>query len=140
MRFLDKHHSTNQKFLPDEADIYNGKIIFFTVSAYKEGKIGITGLKRMTDHHVRQVCTVISPKHRGKGYGKEASHLGVKEARKLGYGKISSEIYDWNHKQISIKLSQGFVIEGYHKDDDAPGLSHYTLGKMLNEDTETESS
>jgi hypothetical protein len=32
---------------------------------------------------------------------------------------------------ISIKLKQGYTIEGHHPDHEAPGFDEYSLGKKL---------
>ncbi len=54
-----------------------------------------------------------------------------REVRRAGFKKIRSTIYANNLPMIGIKLAQGFQIEGFHPDHDAPGLHEYSLGKVL---------
>ena len=42
-----------------------------------------------------------------------------------------STIYIDNIPMIVIKLRQGYIIEGLHRDHERPGLHEYSLGKVL---------
>ena len=42
-----------------------------------------------------------------------------------------STVYYFNHVMVQIKLKQGYTIEGYHPDHEAPGFHEYSLGKVL---------
>jgi hypothetical protein len=44
---------------------------------------------------------------------------------------VMTTVYYFNHLMVQIKLKQGYTIEGYHPDHEAPGFHEYSLGKNL---------
>lgn len=94
-------------------------------------KIGVTGFCPKTPTLVETIKTIVFENHRKKGYGKEISLLVEEHCRSIGVKKIISTIYSTNTLMISIKLKQGYTIEGFHPDHEAPGYDEYSLGKIL---------
>ena len=99
---------------------------------YQGETIGITGYSPKTPYLVETIKTIIFHEYRGKGLGKLLSQAIEDECKAKGIKKIMSCIYEFNTTMISIKIKQGYVIEGYHRDHEKPGLHEYTLGKFLN--------
>ncbi len=115
---------------PASEDIFQrGKHFFFAFDNNK--RIGVTGYHLKTPTLAETIKTVILPEHQGKGYGQRLSQLIEDHCRDVGIKKVMSTIYADNTKMISIKLSQGYTIEGYHPDHEAPGWHEYSLGKIL---------
>src|SRR5690606_36742925 len=93
--------------------------------------VGIGSYDIRTRFLVETRKTIIAPEFRGKGRGTAVSWAMEDEIRKRGFKKIRSAVYSNNIPMIQIKLAQGFLIEGFHPDHDAPGLHEYSLGKVL---------
>ena len=93
--------------------------------------IGCSGIYQKTQFLVETIKTVILDEFRGSGLGVSLSQAIEDECKKMGFKKIMSTIYTSNHQMIAIKIKQGYVIEGHHKDHEAPGWDEYSLGKIL---------
>ncbi len=111
--------------------IMSGTIIYYQAFNDNNQMIGISGLKKITPALIETVKTVVLSEYRGKGYGQKISELIEVEAVKLGAKKVMTTIYAWNHAMIGIKLKQGYKIEGFHPDHEAPGFDEYSLGKVI---------
>lgn len=98
---------------------------------FQNEQIGITGYVEKTPLLAETVKTTIFEDHRGKGLGLLLSQTIEEECKKNGIKKIMTTIFSDNHPMISIKLKQGYVIEGFHLDHEAPGYHEYSLGKVL---------
>jgi RimJ/RimL family protein N-acetyltransferase len=108
----------------------NGGVVYFR--AMIEGKqFGITGYAMKTPTLAETVKTTIFEEFQGKGLGKSLSLAIEDECKRIGIKKVMTTIYHFNHAMISIKLKQGYTIEGYHPDHEAPGYHEYSLGKIL---------
>lgn len=104
--------------------------IFFR--AFMHGEfIGITGIAFKTPTLAETIKTIVIEEFRGKNHGKAISLAVENECRKRGVKKVMTTIYADNHSMIAIKLAQGYTIEGYHPDHEAPGFHEYSLGKIL---------
>jgi GNAT superfamily N-acetyltransferase len=68
---------------------------------------------------------------RGQGLGALLSQAIEDECKNIGIKKVMTTIYYFNHAMVHIKLKQGYTIEGYHPDHEAPGFHEYSLGKVL---------
>jgi RimJ/RimL family protein N-acetyltransferase len=132
-RFIMKYHSSPRRVLPSRRDLLNPSYRFFRAVAGKGGKtvLGITSYEIRTPFLVETQKTIVAPEHRGRGWGPQISEAIEQEVRRKGFRKIRSTIYTDNLTMIAIKLAQGFRIEGFHPDHDAPGLDEYSLGKIL---------
>ena len=93
------------------------------------GKVGEGALISAT--LVETVKTTIFKEFRGKGLGASLSQAIEDECQRKGVKKIISTVYYFNHVMVQIKLKQGYTIEGYHPDHEAPGFHEYSLGKVL---------
>ena len=97
-----------------------------------EGKLfGITGYVLKTPTLAETVKTTVFEEYQGKGLGQLLSNAIEDECKRAGIKKVMTTIYHFNHRMISIKLKQGYTIEGYHPDHEAPGFHEYSLGKIL---------
>jgi RimJ/RimL family protein N-acetyltransferase len=94
-------------------------------------QFGITGYTFKTPTLAETVKTTVFEEFQGKGLGKELSTAIEKECLNRGIKKVMTTIYHFNHNMIRIKLKQGYTIEGYHRDHEAPGFHEYSLGKVL---------
>lgn len=100
--------------------------------AMHDGKqIGITGYVLKTPTLAETVKTTVFKEFQGQGWGKLLSEAIEEECRRVGIKKVMTTIFHFNHAMISIKLKQGYTIEGYHPDHEAPGFHEYSLGKVL---------
>jgi RimJ/RimL family protein N-acetyltransferase len=127
---IHSEHYDKVPYLPSAEDIKSGKTVYFW--AHIDGDlVGITGYYLKTKTLAETVKTIIFKEHRGKGYGKLLSQSIEDEVKAIGVKKIMSTIYSFNIPMISIKLKQGYKIEGYHPDHEAPGFDEYSLGKVL---------
>lgn len=100
--------------------------------AMREGKqVGISGYVLKTPTLAETVKTTVFKEFQGLGLGKEISLAIEEECKKNGIKKVMTTIYYFNHTMIGIKLKQGYTIEGYHPDHEAPGFHEYSLGKIL---------
>jgi GNAT superfamily N-acetyltransferase len=93
--------------------------------------IGFTGYELKTPTLAETIKTTIFNSFRGRKLGMLLSQAIEDECRRIGVKKILSTIYFFNHTMVSIKLKQGYTIEGYHPDHEAPGFHEYSLGKIL---------
>ncbi|MGE3610265.1 MAG: N-acetyltransferase family protein [Bacteriovoracaceae bacterium] len=124
-------HYSNTSFPFTLEKAQNPALIFFR-AFYQNEFIGVTGLDAKTPLLAETIKTVILPEHRGKKLGALLSQAIEDECRRRGFKKVMTTIYADNHAMISIKLKQGYTIEGYHPDHEAPGFHEYSLGKILN--------
>jgi RimJ/RimL family protein N-acetyltransferase len=134
--FIRKYHSSPAWILPSRKDLLNPSYHYFRAVAVSPVKlrnqvIGMSGYEVRTQFLVETQRTILHPDYRGQGWGAILSHEVEKLVRKKKFRKIRSTIYCDNLAMISIKLAQGFRIEGYHPDHDGPGLDEYSLGKIL---------
>ncbi len=134
--FIHRYHSSPKWVLPSLRDLDNPAHRYFKAVAVRpkklEGKIiGISSYEIRTQFLIETQKTIIDPRFRGQGWGQVLSLEVEMEARRQGYKKIRSAIYADNLAMLNIKLAQGFIIEGFHPDHDAPGLHEYSLGKVL---------
>lgn len=115
---------------PTVEKIMSGGVVYFR--ALVEGKqIGITGYSLKTPTLAETVKSTVFKEFQGKGYGHSLSMAIEDECRRIGIKKVMTTIYHFNHAMISIKLDQGYTIEGYHPDHEAPGFHEYSLGKKI---------
>lgn len=94
-------------------------------------QVGISGYVLKTPTLAETVKTTVFKEFQGLGLGKEISLAIEEECKRNGIKKVMTTIYYYNHAMISIKLKQGYTIEGYHPDHEAPGFHEYSLGKLL---------
>lgn len=115
---------------PSVEKIMEGSTVYFR--AMWQGKqVGISGHVLKTPTLAETVKTTVFREWQGKGLGKHLSEAIEDECRKIGIKKVMTTIYYFNHAMIAIKLAQGYTIEGYHPDHEAPGFHEYSLGKVL---------
>lgn len=125
-----QEYFTKSPWPPTVEKLMKGGIHYF--KAMLDGKqIGITGYALKTPTLAETVKTTVLKEYQGKGYGKLLSEAVEEECRRVGVKKVMTTIYSFNHAMISIKLKQGYTIEGYHPDHEAPGYHEYSLGKIL---------
>ncbi len=98
---------------------------------HEKQQIGISGIAFKTPTLAETVKTTIFDEFQGKSLGKVLSNEIEQECKRLGIKKVMTTIYHFNHAMISIKLKQGYTIEGYHPDHEAPGYHEYSLGKII---------
>lgn len=115
---------------PSVEKIMQGGVKYFR-AFLGEKQIGITGYAPKTPTLVETVKTTIFKDFRGQGLGKDLSLAIEEECKRVGIKKVMTTIYYFNHAMIAIKLKQGYTIEGYHPDHEAPGFHEYSLGKIL---------
>ncbi len=117
-------------WLPTKEKIMSGGVVYFR--AYYQGKqVGITGHSLKTPTLAETIKTTVFNEFRGKGLGGLISQAIEDECKRIGIKKVISTIYYFNHVMVQIKLKQGYTIEGYHPDHEAPGFHEYSLGKIL---------
>jgi len=115
---------------PTVEKIMKGGIKYFRAMLGEE-QIGISGYDMKTPNLAETIKTTVFKEFRGKGLGKVLSLEIEEECKRVGIKKVMTTIYYFNHAMISIKLQQGYTIEGYHPDHEAPGFHEYSLGKIL---------
>lgn len=133
---IQRHHAAPRSILPSREDLRNPHYRFFRAVALAPASqrgqaIGISGYEIRTRFLVETHKTIVLPEFRGQGWGVALSCAIEEEVRKRGFRKIRTTVYVDNLTMIRIKLAQGYRIEGYHEDHDAPGLHEYSLGKIL---------
>ena len=111
-------------------DFYCSKKMYFQIY-FNENIIGISGIDQKTPTLAETIRTIVNKEARGQGHGKNISHLIEQKCVQLGIKKVMSTIYSHNVEMISIKLKQGYTIEGYHPHHEAPGFHEYSMGKIL---------
>lgn len=125
-----KEFYTASAFPPNVEKVMSGDVIYF--KAYDGEKfVGISGLYLKTPALAETVKTIVFAEYRGRGYGEAISLAIEDECRKLSVKKVMTTIYTSNVAMIAIKLKQGYVIEGFHPEHEAPGFDEYSLGKLL---------
>jgi|GEM_PF-1520226 len=130
MLILFKEYYPGSPFLPDYEDLKYGKNIYFR--AFFQGEfVGFSGISFKTPLLAETIKTTVLKTHRSRGLGKLISLEIERECARRGVKKVMSTIYSSNHTMIQIKLKQGYVIEGFHLDHEAPGFHEYSLGKIL---------
>lgn len=117
-------------WLPTVESLMRGNARYFRAMLDDE-QVGITGYVEKTPTLAETVKTTIFREFQGKGLGRLLSEAIEDECRKKGVKKVMTTIYSFNHTMIGIKLKQGYTIEGYHPDHEAPGFHEYSLGKVL---------
>jgi GNAT superfamily N-acetyltransferase len=116
----------------EEVSFANPAIHFFWAVRKSDGKrLGATGYVARTPFLAETVKTVVDQKLRGQGLGTQLSQSIEDLLRARGFRKAVTTIYIDNLSMILIKLRQGYVFEGFHRDHDGPGLHEYSLGKPL---------
>ncbi len=126
---LSQYYPTSP-WLPSVEKIMQGGTAYFRAILGDE-QIGITGYVSKTPTLAETVKTTIFSAHRGRGLGQRLSQAIEDECRRRGIRKVMTTIFSSNHAMIAIKLKQGYTIEGYHRDHEAPGFHEYSLGKVL---------
>lgn len=120
----------NSPWPPSVEKIMKGGVKYFR--AMLDGKqFGITGYSLKTPTLAETVKTTVFDEFQGRGLGKFLSNEIEAQCKRDGIKKVMTTIYHFNHAMISIKLKQGYTIEGYHPDHEAPGFHEYSLGKIL---------
>jgi RimJ/RimL family protein N-acetyltransferase len=120
-----------KKPYPFSADQIQNPSRFYFKAFLGNELIGMTGIDFKTPTLAETVKTIILQEHRGKNFGVRLSQAIEDECRLRGIKKVISTIYADNHVMISIKLKQGYVIEGFHPDHEAPGFHEYSFGKKI---------
>lgn len=122
----------NSPFPPKAHDIKTGGPIYF--KAYLDQTIiGMSGLSPKSPYLAETVKTIVFEEFRGKKLGQALSWAIEFECVRRGYTKIMTGVYTFNHAMLSIKMKQGYTIEGHHQNHEKPGLHEYTLGKFFPE-------
>lgn len=131
-----KLHEAIQEYYPKSPwpptleKIVAGGVIYFWAN-YKNERIGMTGYTVKTPTLAETVKTTVFFEHRGKGLGNILSQAIEDECKRVGIKKVMTTVYYFNHVMVHIKMKQGYTIEGYHPDHEAPGFHEYSLGKVL---------
>jgi RimJ/RimL family protein N-acetyltransferase len=117
-------------WLPSAEKIMQGRTRYYR--ALHDGvQIGVTGYVAKTPTLAETVKTTVFDEFRGRGLGQGLSQAIEDECRRNGIRKVMTTIFSTNHAMIAIKLRQGYTIEGYHPDHEAPGFHEYSLGKIF---------
>lgn len=127
--YITEYYSTSP-WLPSMEKIMQGGVNYFK-AMHNNQQIGITGYVLKTPTLAETVKTTVFHDFRSKGFGKLISEAIEDECRRIGVKKIMTTIFHFNHSMVAIKLKQGYTIEGYHPDHEAPGFHEYSLGKVL---------
>lgn len=120
----------NSPWPPSVDKIMKGGVRYFRAMIDGE-QFGITGYLLKTPTLAETVKTTVFDEYQGRGLGKLLSLEIEAQCKRDGIKKVMTTIYHFNHAMISIKLKQGYTIEGYHPDHEAPGFHEYSLGKKL---------
>jgi GNAT superfamily N-acetyltransferase len=135
-RFITTYHSTPKVIMPTLKDLKIPTHRYFRALAKFPGNpkwvvVGVTSYEIRTRFLAETQKTVIDPRFREQGWGRAVSDAIEKEVKRNGFKKVRTTIYSNNLKMIQIKLDQGYTIEGFHPDHEAPGVHEYSLGKVL---------
>lgn len=135
-QFILQNYDVPHFILPTLEDLKTKSRRFFRAvvvspAARRAEIVGISGYEVRTPYLVETQKTIISKEHRGGGWGTAVSMAIEKQVEKSGFHKVRSCIYHDNFAMIQIKLAQGYIVEGFHRDHDGPGLHEYSLGKIL---------
>jgi len=121
---------TGSAYPPTVEKVMKGDVLYF--KAFYENKlVGMSGFFFKTPTLAETVKTIVFDEFRGLKLGEAISWAIENECRAQGIKKVTSTIYSTNTAMIAIKLKQGYTIEGYHPDHEAPGFHEYSLGKVL---------
>lgn len=120
------HHSSPKDILWRDLPRAN-----YFIAVSKGKLLGMTSYRWMSPTLAMTERTIVYPKYRGSGVGREISKQMEEFLRKEGAHKICCEILSENKKMLSIKLGQGYEVEGYMRNHDASGVHQYFLGKLL---------
>lgn len=134
--FIITYHSTPKVIMPSLRDLRVSTHRYFRALAKFPGNpklvvVGISSYEIRTRFLAETQKTVIDPRFRGQGWGRAVSEAIEKEVKRAGFKKVRTTIYVNNLKMIQIKLDQGYTIEGFHPDHEAPGVHEYSLGKVF---------
>ena len=117
---------------PIDAELVRDRLHrFFWAHDDAGARVGSAAYVRKTAFLAESIKTVVDPAHRQRGVGAAISRAIEAELRSAGFTKAMSTIYIDNIPMIVIKLRQGYIIEGLHRDHERPGLHEYSLGKVL---------
>jgi GNAT superfamily N-acetyltransferase len=131
--FVNAHYRSELPLL--ESDVVGGHYQFFW--ALKDGgpgdgaRVGCCAYVKKTRYLAETVKTVVDPAHRKQGVGAAISVAIEDEVRRAGFSKAMTTILIDNIPMIVIKLRQGYIVEGIHRDHEKPGLHEYSLGKVF---------
>lgn len=115
---------------PTLEKIMKGGVVYFR-AFYQNQQVGITGYSLKTPTLAETIKTTVFNEFRGQGLGSLISQAIEDKCRSIDIKKVISTVYYFNHVMVQIKLKQGYTIEGYHPDHEAPGYHEYSLGKIL---------
>jgi RimJ/RimL family protein N-acetyltransferase len=115
---------------PTVEKIMKGDVLYYK-AFYEKKLVGMSGFFFKTPTLAETVKTIVFHEFRGLKLGEAISWAIEDECRLKGVKKVTSTIYSTNTAMIAIKLKQGYTIEGYHPDHEAPGFHEYSLGKIL---------
>jgi RimJ/RimL family protein N-acetyltransferase len=127
---LIQRYYPQSPWLPTQDEIMEGQVKYFRVWCQGQ-QVGLSGYSQKTPTLAETVKTTVFTEFRGKGFGHLISQAIEAECKRVGIKKVMTTIYYFNHAMVNIKLKQGYVIEGYHPDHEAPGFHEYSLGKIL---------
>lgn len=120
----------NSPWPPSKEKLKSGGVKYYK-AFLGDKQVGISGLIIKTPHLAETVKTAVFDEFQKQGIGRHLSEEIEEECKKLGIKKVMTTIYHFNHAMLTIKLKQGYTIEGYHSDHEAPGFHEYSLGKIL---------
>jgi RimJ/RimL family protein N-acetyltransferase len=103
--------------------------VYYIISNEDKIPVGVTGYRPKNNWCVEQINTAIIPTFRGNGYGSMASSLLAEHLTTI-YGKVFCTINSKNKIMLSIKIKQGFTIEGRLKNHWANGRDILILSRM----------
>lgn len=127
--FVNAHYVSE---LPlEDATLAAGLVQFFWAIDEAGKRVGCTAFIAKTKFLAESVKTVVDPIYRGRRLGEAISQAIEDEVRARGFKKLMSTILVSNLPMLFIKLKQGFLVEGMHRDHEKPGLHEYSLGKVL---------
>lgn len=127
---IGKEYYSRSPWPPTLEKVMAGGVIYFR--AFYQGKqIGMSGYTLKTPTLAETIKTTVFNEFRGQGLGALLSQAIEDECKRIGIKKVMTTIYYFNHAMVHIKLKQGYTIEGYHPDHEAPGFHEYSLGKVL---------
>lgn len=120
----------NSAYPPTVEKVMKGEVRYYK-AIYQGEMVGMSGYYNKTPTLAETVKTIVLEKFRGQKLGEAISLAIEQECKKNGVKKVMSTIYTSNVAMIAIKLKQGYTIEGFHPDHEAPGFDEYSLGKIL---------
>lgn len=130
--FIKENHSTPPELIRT-SDSWNRPNIHVYAVTDKETDelIGINCLRQVTKHLVIMEKTIVSKKHRGKGYGRDLIKLAEAKTKGLGAGKLAFHVFTFNKPMIKLVKSMDYKREGTLKNHEAPGIHEHVFGKLL---------